>query len=225
MEEAEIAASPERFKDRRQAGRRLAVLLERYAQERPVVLGIPRGGVPVAAEVALALSAPLDVIVARKLGAPENPEYGIGAVAEGGSRVLSEEAVRRLQIPQGQLAALVAHTEEELEVLTSHLRAGRPPVDVKGRTAILVDDGLATGRTAHAAALSLRSRGAAKVVLAVPVAARASARELADSVDEVASVYMPDDLWAIGLWYEDFKPTPESEVLAALNAARPGPPR
>jgi putative phosphoribosyl transferase len=182
-----------------------------------VVLGIPRGGVPVAAEVASALAAPLDVIVARKLGAPENPEYGIGAVAEGGARVVSEQAVRQLAIAPEQLAALIGRTEEELRTLTAHLRAGRTGVGVEGRTAILADDGLATGRTAHAAALSLRRRGAAKVVLAVPVAARASARELSASVDELECVYMPDDLWAIGLWYEDFTPTSESEVLGLLG--------
>jgi putative phosphoribosyl transferase len=176
--------------------------------------------VPLAAEIAGALSAPLDVLVARKLGAPSNPEYGIGAVAEHGARVVSEQAARRLGIGSGQLERIVAGAEEELAILTEHLRAGREPVAVAGRTTILVDDGLATGRTAHAAALSLRRRGAAKVVLAVPVAARASVDELAGCVEEVVCVFMPDDLWAIGLWYEDFRPVSEREVLALLDASR-----
>jgi putative phosphoribosyl transferase len=207
------------FRDRRDAGRRLGALLGRYAAERPVVLGIPRGGVPVAAEIARVLGAPLDVVVARKLGAPANPEYGIGAIAEQGAYVLSEQVVRRLGIGQAQLEQIVAGATEEMRSLTEHLRAGREPLAVAGRPAILVDDGLATGRTAHAAALCLRRRGAGKVVLAVPVAARPSVAELADSVDEVVCVYMAEDLWAIGLWYEDFKPTPEQEVLALLGAA------
>jgi predicted phosphoribosyltransferase len=209
-----------KFRDRRDAGRRLAALLDGFSGERPIVTGVPRGGVPVAAEVARSLSAPLDVVVARKLGSPVNPEYGIGAVAEGGARVIDEQTVRRLGIGPEQLGAILAKADRELGVLTLHLRAGHPPIGVEGRTAILVDDGLATGRTARAAALSLRRRGAAKVVLAVPVAARLSVAELADSVEEVVSVYRPDDLWAIGLWYEDFRPTSEEVVLALLAHGR-----
>lgn len=186
------------------------------------MLGIPRGGVPVAAEVARVLGAPLDVVVARKLGAPANPEYGIGAIAEQGAYVLSEQAVRRLGIAQAQLEGIVANATDEMRSLTERLRAGREPLAVEGRTAILVDDGLATGRTAHAAALCLKRRGAGKVVLAVPVAARPSVAELADGVDEVVCVYMPEDLWAIGLWYEDFKPTSEDEAMALLAAGAGG---
>lgn len=180
-------------------------------------MGIPRGGVPVAAEVARALGAPLDVIVARKLGAPMNPEYGIGAVAEGGARVISEQALDRLRIAPQELARLLARTEEEMVALVERLRRGRPPLSVRGRTVILVDDGLATGRTAHAAALSLRRRGATRMILAVPVAAAASAAELRASVDEVVCEQMPEDLWAIGFWYEDFSPTSEAEVSRLLG--------
>lgn len=210
-------AARRRFRDRREAGRRLARLLDRYRDERPLVVGIPRGGVPVAAEVARALKAPLDVIVARKLGAPMNPEYGIGAIAEGGARVISEVSLRRLNIAPNELAGLLARAEQELAKLVDRLRHGRPPLPVSGRTVILVDDGLATGRTAHAAALSLRRRGAARVILAVPVAATASAAELRASVDEVVCEQMPKDLWAIGFWYEDFSPTSEAEVASLLR--------
>lgn len=209
---------PYRFHDRHDAGRRLAVLLERFRDSRPVVLGIPRGGVPVAAEVARALGAPLDVVVARKLGAPSNPEYGIGAVAEGGACVLSQRAIVQLSISPEELARLLAGAERELAQLTHRLRNGRPALPVAGRTAILIDDGLATGRTARAAALSLRRRGAERVVLAVPVAAAASAAELSQSVDEVVCEQMPTDLWAIGYWYEDFGPTSEREVAELLGA-------
>lgn len=211
------APAPQRFRDRKDAGRRLASLLERYRAEEPVIVGIPRGGVPVAAEVARALRAPLDVIVARKLGAPVNPEYGIGAIAEGGARVVSEQALRRLHIAPGELAGLLARAEEEMATLVQRLRDGRLPQSVEGRTTILVDDGLATGRTARAAALSLRRRGATRVVLAVPVAAASSVAELRASVDEVVCEQMPEDLWAIGFWYEDFSPTSEAEVASLLR--------
>ena len=206
-----------RFADRHDAGRRLARLLMRFAPERPIVVGIPRGGVPVAAEVARGLSAPLDIVVARKVGAPMNPEYGIGAVAEGGARVISEEAVRQLKIGAGEVDALVERAQSELENLSRRLRTGRARQSVQGRTVILVDDGLATGRTARAAALSLRMRGAARVILAVPVAAGASVAEIRDSVEEVVCDQMPAELWAIGFWYESFSPTSEREVAQLLE--------
>jgi putative phosphoribosyl transferase len=209
----------QRFRNRQDAGRRLAALLTRYRDEHPVVVGIPRGGVPVAAEVARSLGAPLDVIVARKLGAPMNPEYGIGAIAEGGARVISEQALQRLRISPRELATLLASAEGELARLVAHLRDGRPALPVRGRIVILVDDGLATGRTARAAAVSLRRRGAARVILAVPVAAASSAAELRSCVDEVVCEQMPEDLWAIGFWYEDFGPTSEDEVSALLGEA------
>ena len=215
-----------RFADRHDAGRRLARLLTRFAPERPIVVGIPRGGVPVAAEVARGLSAPLDIVVARKVGAPMNPEYGIGAVAEGGAQVISEEAVRRLKIGAGELDALVERAQSELEDLSRRLRIGRARQSVQGRTVILVDDGLATGRTARAAALSLRMRGAARVILAVPVAAGASVTEIRDSVEEVVCDQMPAELWAIGFWYESFPPTSEREVAQLMEelGGEPKPP-
>lgn len=210
---------PRRFRDRRDAGGRLAALLGAYRSASPLVVGIPRGGVPVAAEIARSLDAPLDVVVARKLGAPANPEYGIGAIAEGGARVISERALSRLGIGSHELALLLARAEGQMATLVARLRQGRPPMSVEGRTVILVDDGLATGRTAQAAAMSLRARGAARVVLAVPVAAVASAAELRAKVDEVVCEQTADDLWAIGFWYEDFSPTSEEEAIALLDRA------
>lgn len=204
------------FRDRHDAGRRLAALLELFRGERPVVVGIPRGGVPVAAEVARALGAPLDVAVVRKIGAPRNPEYGIGALAEGGVHVLSDGAVRALGLSDAELAALIARVEEELDERLRRYRGAREPIVLTGRTAILIDDGLATGRSALAAVRSLRKRGAARVILAVPIGARQSVDALRGEASEVVCVEMPADLWAVGFWYEDFRPTTDEEVAALL---------
>jgi putative phosphoribosyl transferase len=229
--------SERRFADRHDAGRRLAQLLEFLRTQRPVVCGIPRGGVPVAAEVASALGAPLDVVVVRKIGAPMNPEFGIGAVAEGGAGAIGAETVRALRIGPDELQRRIARAEEELAERIARYRSPRPcpagapparprsglparaPLPVQGRTAIVVDDGLATGHTAQAAARSLRARGAVRVVLAVPVAAPRSVAELGEEVDEVVCVQTPPNLWAIGLWYEDFAPTSDREVTALLDEA------
>jgi putative phosphoribosyl transferase len=206
-----------RFADRHDAGRRLAALLQRFREEHPVVLGIPRGGVPVAAEVARALGAPLDIVVVRKVGAPQNPEYGIGALAEGGASVVDEESLRLLDIGTDELTAILARAQDELGERIRRYRGERAPLPLEGRTVLLVDDGLATGRTAQAAAQSVRQRGAAHVVLAVPVAAPSSVEELRASVDEVITVEAPADTWAIGFWYEDFRPTSDQEVAMLLS--------
>ncbi len=205
-----------RFVDRRDAGRRLAALLGDLRYENPVVVGIPRGGMPVAAEVARALEAPLDLVLVRKIGAPGNPEYGIGALAEDDVLVIEEEAVRRLRLNPAELDAVVERARRELAERSASRYARRPRLAIAGRTVLLVDDGLATGHSAQAAARSLRERGAARVILAVPVAAPASARELRKSVDEVVCVQTPADMWAVGLWYEDFSQTSEEEVAALL---------
>ncbi len=216
-----VAPSSGRFADRHDAGRRLAARLERFAADRPVVIGMPRGGVPVAAEVARALDAPLDVAVVRKIGAPQNPEFALGAVAEGGVHVLSSRATHALGLSDAALRALIVRAERELREKTLRYRGGRAPLELTGRTAILVDDGLATGRSAHAALLSLRKRGAARVILAVPVAAVQSVGALTGLADEIVCVEMPEDLWAVGLWYEDFRPTSDEEVAAALEQPQP----
>jgi len=205
-----------RFADRHDAGRRLAARLADFRYENPVVVGIPRGGMPVAAEVARALEAPLDIVVARKIGAPGNPEYAVGALAEGDVSVIDEEAVQALGLSPRELDDVVGRAQRELAERMARYDALRQRLAVAGRTVLLVDDGLATGRSAQAAARSLRKRGAARVILAVPVAAPASARAARGWVDDVVCVEMPPDLWAIGLWYEDFSPISDEEVAALL---------
>jgi predicted phosphoribosyltransferase len=188
-------------------------------ERNPLVLGIARGGVPVAAEVARVLAAPLDVIVVRKIGAPRNPEYGVGALAEGGVRVLSERAVQALRIDSQTLARITERAERELAERVSLYRAGRPPLSPWGRATILIDDGLATGHTAQAAARAVRARGAASVIVAVPVASPASLVELGEDVDEIICVQAPSDLRAIGNSYEDFTATSDEKILAELSSA------
>jgi putative phosphoribosyl transferase len=206
-----------RFQDRRDAGRRLASLLGSFRDELPVIVGIPRGGVPVAAEVARELGAPLDVTVVRKIGAPQNPEFAIGALAEGGVHVLSDRTVRALGFSAAALQALIARAEGELVERLLRYRGAREPAPLSGRTVILVDDGLATGLSALAAVQSLRTRGATHVILAVPVAAPESAEELRRHADEVVCVEEPAELWAVGYWYEDFRPTTDEEVSTLLE--------
>ena len=218
------AAPPDAFRDRRNAGIRLAALLETFRGEQPIVVGMPRGGVPVAAEVARSLDAPLDVALVRKIGAPQNPEFAIGAMAEGGVHVLSERTVAALGTSQAELRRLIARAQRELEAQLRRYRGAREPIDLTGRTVILVDDGLATGRSALAAARSLRRRGARRVVLAVPVASPRSVAMLRGESDAVVCLEMPEELWAVGYWYEDFSPTSDSEVsalIAELASRRP----
>ena len=208
------------FLDRRDAGRKLARPLMRYREEHPVVFALPRGGVPVAYEVALALDAPLDVLVARKLGAPDQPEFGIGAVAPGGVRVLNEDAVRRLGIPEDYLDWITAQETAEVERRLRHFRGELPETPVAGRAVILVDDGLATGVTARAAVEALRLRGPGRLVLAVPVCADQTAEFLRPEVDDLVCLRCPPDLGAIGFWYADFDQTPDEEVVRLLAEAR-----
>jgi len=209
-----------RFHDRREAGRRLGRRLRASKSENPIVVGLPRGGIPVAFEVARALDAPLDVVVARKIGAPDNPEYGIGAVSEDGVTVFHEDAVADAGMSPEDLDRHVAIEAKEVDARARRFRDGRPPVDVKGRTVFLVDDGLATGVTATAAARLLRKRGASRVVLAVPVCSPDTAEDLArGEVDEVVCLLAPPTMWAIGAWYDDFGQVPDEEVIRLLGEA------
>ena len=209
------------FEDRREAGRRLAQALSRHGDGRPaVVFALPRGGVPVAYEVARTLGVPLDVLVARKLGAPDQPEFGIGAVAPGGVRVLNEGAVRRLGIPQEYLNGITARETAEVGRRLRHFRGDRPEIPVAGHTAILVDDGLATGVTARAAVEALRLRGPDRLVLAAPVCAAQTARALRPEVDDLVCLECPADLGAIGFWYANFDQTPDEQVIELLEAHR-----
>jgi putative phosphoribosyl transferase len=204
------------FADRHDAGRRLAALLEPYRHEQAVVVALPRGGVPVAAEVARALDAALDVVVVRKIGAPQNSEYAIGAVAEGGVHVLGRRTGRAADLTGAELDALIVRAECELEARQRRYRGTRRPVALEGRTVIVVDDGLATGRSALAAVRSLRRRGAARVILAAPVASREAVGLLGEAADEVVCVEIPANLWAVGAWYVDFRATTDEEVAALL---------
>ena len=210
-----------RFRDRRDAGRRLAALVAELDLPAPIVLALPRGGVPVAAEVAARLGAHLDVLVARKLGAPQQPELGLGALAEGGVRVLDTDLVRRLGLTEDDLEAVTAREQVELDRRVEAYRGGRPLPAVAGRAVVVVDDGVATGGTAEAALRAVRAGGPARLVLAVPTAAPDAVRRLAQVADDVVCVITPESLTAVGQWYEDFTQTTDREVAELLAAARP----
>ena len=205
------------FADRIDAGRRLAARLSYLRGQDVVVVGLPRGGVPVAAEVAQALGAPIDVIVVRKLGVPRQPELGMGAIGEEGVRVLNEDVMRQAGVTAEQLAHVEAKERDELERRARAFRAGRRRVPLAGRTVVIVDDGIATGSTAKAAADVARAEGAARVILAMPVAPADWQRRLAGAADEFVAVATPDPFYAIGQFYDDFAQTTDAEVTAALE--------
>lgn len=207
------------FQDRRDAGRQLAALVDDLRDAHPVVLGLPRGGVVVAAVVAEALDAQLDVIVVRKIGMPGHSEYAVGALGEGGVRVLDEALIARLGLEASAIARVEADEGRTLEHRGAVLRAEHPMIDLTGRTALIVDDGLATGATARAACLAARARGAARIVLAVPCAPRHAVHELGEA-DEVRSVILSEAFGAVGQFYARFDQTTDSEVLALLRESR-----
>jgi putative phosphoribosyl transferase len=208
-----------RFRDRSDAGRRLAEALAGYRDQAPVVLALPRGGVPVAAEVAAALGAPLDVLLVRKIGVPFEPELAMGAVAEGTPPVIvrNERVIRAARVAEADFDAVRAREEAEIVRRQRLYRPGRPPPAVAGRTVILIDDGIATGATAEAALRALRARGAKTLVLAVPVAAAESLESLRRFADATVCVESPESLDAIGFWYDDFHQVPDREVIALLS--------
>jgi putative phosphoribosyl transferase len=209
-----------RYRDRRHAGRELASKLLEYA-DRPdvIVLALPRGGVPVAYEVATALRAPLDVFIVRKLGVPGHEEYAMGAIATGGVRVLDDRVVRTARVTRAELDAVTAAEQRELERRERQYRGDRPPPDVGGRTVILVDDGLATGATMRAAVEALRQEGAARVVVAVPIAPPETCDAFRDIVDDIVCARTPEPFYAVGLWYDDFAQTTDEEVHELLERA------
>jgi putative phosphoribosyl transferase len=206
------------FRDRREAGELLAERLRRFAASDPIVLGLPRGGVPVAAEVARALGAPLDVLVVRKLGCPWQPELAVGAIGEGGIRIVEDRVVAEVGLDAAELEHLTTREGQELERRVRRFRGDRPPFDLQGRTVIVVDDGIATGATARAGLEIARRRGAATVVLAVPVAPPTTVRELERIADEVVCLHQPAAFWAVGQFYADFSQTPDAEVARLLAA-------
>jgi predicted phosphoribosyltransferase len=209
--------SPRLFRDRTEAGRLLAARLEKYAGKPDVmVLALPRGGVPVAFEVARALHAPMDVFIVRKLGVPGHEELAMGAVASGGVRVLNDHVVAGLGIPEYVIDAVVKWETEELKRRERLYRGNRPPADVRGKTVILVDDGLATGSTMLAAVQALRQQGPARIVVAVPVASPDTCELMKAYVDEIVCAATPEPFYAVGLWYEDFSQTTDEEVRELL---------
>jgi putative phosphoribosyl transferase len=210
------------FKNRKDAGRRLAARLLQYKDEQPVVLALPRGGVPVAYEVAMALNAPLDVVVVRKLGAPGQPELGIGAVVGGDypQSVLNEEVLRVLDVSDDYLKREVGTELQEIRRRQERYRSGHPPEPIEGRTAIVIDDGIATGGSVRAALRSVRRSGPKRLILAVPVAPPETVESLGPEVDELVCLSMPVFFHAVGQFYEDFSQTTDEEVVALLEAAR-----
>ena len=209
-----------RFHDRADAGRQLAASLTEYANRSDViVLGLPRGGVPVAYEVAVALTQPLDVFLVRKLGVPGHPELAMGAIAAGGIEILSEDLIQDLRIPHALVQQVAVRERLELERRDRVFRGDRPPPMIRDRTVILVDDGLATGSTMQAAIVALRQQKPAQIVVAVPVGAPDTCRRLSRMADRVVCLSMPEPFNAVGQWYDEFTQTSDEEVAHLIAAA------
>ena len=208
------------FRDRTQAGRELAGRLVDLDLHDPVVLGLPRGGIPVAVEVADALGAPAEAFVALKVGAPGHEELGIGAVAEGSDVLVISDTAHRLGVADSDLHELAERARRELDRRVDAYRAGRELPDLTGRDTILVDDGLATGVTAEAALRSLRTRGPRRLILAIPTCARETRDRLRGLADDVICVLAPEEFYAVGQWYDDFSQTTDEEVLDLLATSR-----
>lgn len=198
----------------------MAVALEGLAGRRPVIVALPRGGVPVAFEVSRALGAPLEILAVRKLGAPGNPEVGVGALAEDGTVVFDPESAGRLGMTEETLESTLALESRELLRRVERYRDGRAPIAVSGRTVIIVDDGLATGLTDLAAVRTLRKRGAGAIIVAVPVGSSEAVSMLAKEADRIVCLEVPPRLFGVGMWYEDFRPVSDEEVVALLATQR-----
>lgn len=210
------------FKDRAEAGQVLANQLSKYADQNPLVLGLPRGGVPVAFEVAKALKAPLDVYIVRKLGVPGHEELAMGAIASGDVRVLNESVIKPLRISEDEIETETRKEKEELKRREALYRSGQPPLDVTNRTVLLVDDGIATGSTIKAAIASLKKQKATRIIVAVPVAPPSTIEELKNEVDEVVCVSTPEFFMAISVWYDEFPQTTDEQVRELLQKAEMG---
>lgn len=208
------------FQDRRDAGKKLAGELVRYAGRNDVlILALPRGGVPVAYEVALALDAPLDVFIVRKLGLPGREELAVGAIASGGIRVLNEDVIGLLNVPQEVISFVAKRELQELQRREQIYRGERPGPEVRERTVILIDDGLATGASMRAAVAGLRAQHPARIVVAVPTASKEACEGLRHEVDELVCGMTPEPFYGVGKWYEDFRQTTDEEVRALLEEA------
>jgi len=209
------------FRDRAEAGQILAAKLKQYAR-RPdiVILALPRGGVPVAYQVATMLDLPLDIFLVRKLGVPGQEELAMGAIASGGIKVSNEDIIRALHIPQSVIDDVAAKEQRELERREKFYRQDAPAIDVTNKTVILIDDGLATGATMRAAAAALKQQNAKKIVVAVPVAAESTCQELETEVDEAVCALTPEPFYGVGYWYDDFSQTTDEEVIDLLKKSR-----
>ena len=210
-----------RFKNRADAGKKLAAMLEEYRdRDDVVVIGLPRGGVVTAFEIAQALNLPLDVICPRKIGAPGNPEYAIGAITETGEGIFHEDAISALRIPQEYIQKTVEHEKQKAQERLLLYRKRKQPIDLEGKTVIIVDDGIATGATMKAAVRSIQSQGAEKIIVAAPVSAPESFEELANEADEVVCIDTPALFYAVGQFYESFLPTEDEEVISLLDKSK-----
>ncbi|MCI0445347.1 phosphoribosyltransferase [bacterium] len=211
------------IRDRVEAGQILATKLKQYAK-RPdvVILALPRGGVPVAYQVATRLDLPLDIFLVRKLGVPGQEELAMGAIASGGVRVLNHDVIQALQIPESIIDSVAAKEQRELERREKFYKQDAPPFDLKNKTVILIDDGLATGATMRAAAEALKQQEVNKIVIAVPVAAESTCRELSQLVDEIVCVLTPEPFYGVGYWYDDFSQTSDVEVIDLLKKIHHG---
>lgn len=209
------------FRNRSEAGRKLAEKLSLYkGQGDVVVLALPRGGVPVGYEIATYLGVPMDVLVARKLGAPGQPELGIGAIAPGGIRVLDDRLIRLLGVSKEYIEKVSQEEAQELQRRTQEYRDGRPDIPLEGKTVIIVDDGLATGVTARAAVESVRRRNPKKIILAIPVCASQAIPFMRSLVDELVCLLTPSELGAVGLWYSDFRQISDEEVKRLIESTQ-----
>ena len=210
-----------RFPNRTEAGRELASMLHRFRNRNDVVvLALPRGGVPVAFEVARALKAPLDVLTVRKIGAPQNEEYALGAIATGGLTAIDWSLAERLDVSDAVLGALIARERDELERREQLYRGDRGPLALAGKTVILVDDGLATGATMRAAISALRTLKPARIAVAVPVASHEAAMAMRHEADAFLCAFLPSELYCVGQWYQDFSQTTDAELLELLRRAQ-----
>jgi len=205
------------FKDRKEAGRLLAKALSEYKDKNPVILAIPRGGVVVAYEVAKSLNAPLDLIIPRKISAPDQPELAIGAVTEDGTTILNQDILQYLRVPDDYIKAEVKRQEEEIKRRIQKYLGDKPRVPIKGKIVILIDDGVATGATIRAAIASIRKRKPALIVLAIPVGLIDTIEELRKDADRVICLMTPEPFFAIGQFYENFEQTSDEEVIQILN--------
>ncbi|QQG43182.1 MAG: phosphoribosyltransferase [Candidatus Daviesbacteria bacterium] len=208
------------FTDRSEAGKRLAVKLKPYRNKNPIILALPRGGVPVGFEVAKILHAPLEVVVARKIGAPSNAELGIGAISEEGVKVLDEDTIALLGLSEDEIKDVVEREERELKRRIDFYRQGKPLPNFTGKTAILVDDGLATGVTAKAATLAVKKLNPRKIIFATPVCAKDSTAKLSTQIDSVICIFKPFEFRAVGPWYKEFKQVSDEEVVDKLKKAK-----